>query len=134
MTPRRAFWEAVSTVAIASLFVWGILLYRVKPHLDEWPLYLLFFALPLFLVVPIYYRYRDGVKYSGKTRTPRYYLLGAIMYAVFFVGWIDFALRRHGWDRLGRFAIAFGFLLLCVDYLRRWMRARAALPPNDIHA
>ena len=62
MTRERALWEAVATVAIPSLIVWSVLLYVISANAraDEWPLYVIFIALPLPLVFPIYKRYLRG--------------------------------------------------------------------------
>jgi hypothetical protein len=47
---------------LPSLIIWGVLLYLVRANssAEEWPLYLIFVALPLPLIFPIYKRYLRG--------------------------------------------------------------------------
>ena len=56
MTRERGLWEAVATVAVPSLVVWSVLLFVIRANAtaDEWPLYVIFIALPLPLIFPIY--------------------------------------------------------------------------------
>ncbi len=83
MTPTRAFWEAFATVCIPSLVIWGLALCFVSPitRADEWPLWLMFFLLPLPLIYPVYKRYLKGTARAPALRTRRYHLMAAMSYA-----------------------------------------------------
>lgn len=131
MTPKRALWEALATVCVPSLVIWAVLLYFLRLQLDEWPLYLLFFALPLPLFFPIYNRYRTGVKYSGN-RTPRHHLTWAILAAVFSVTYVGYAFHRSSWDRALHLALAMIWIAVSADHFRRWAKTRASIPPDGI--
>ena len=82
MTRERALWEAVATVAVPSLIIWGVLLYFVRTNATaaEWPLYLIFVALPLPLIFPIYKRYLRGP--TAKAEKPRTLFIAAAAWAV----------------------------------------------------
>src|SRR5690348_2455176 len=95
MTRERAFWEAVATVAIPSLIIWGALLYVIRANAvaDEWPLYVIFMALPLPLVFPIYKRYLRGP--SVKVEKPGTLYIGAAASAVLGSAYVVSTLAHH---------------------------------------
>src|SRR4051812_8686834 len=96
MTPNRAFWEAVATVCIPILVVWGGLLYllRTNARPDEWPLYVIFIALPLPLIFPIYKRYLRGPS-TGRERSPKTHFVAGIASAALGSSYIGITLTRH---------------------------------------
>jgi len=126
MTPRRAFWEALATVGIPSLLIWGAILYSIRTNAnpDEWPLYLIFVGVPLLLFFPIYKRYKKGVRYGVESRTRGYHLKCAILYAALSVVFAVLALRvhRNRWDLIIDLMLAAGWLLTSADHIRRAVR------------
>ncbi len=72
MTPKRAFWEAVGTVAVPSLLIWVTVFYFFKAQStsDEWLLWAFLVVLPLPLVIPLYHRYLKGPQLSPNLKTP----------------------------------------------------------------
>jgi hypothetical protein len=130
MTPTSAFLEAVATVCIPTLVVWGLLLYSVRTNArpDEWPVYLIFFALPLPLIFPIYRRYlRSPV--VGQELRPRTYFVRAAATAVVGSAYIVSTLLRHMEtpDLVIKFFMGTGWLLVAGDNLRRAMRSKKTL-------
>jgi hypothetical protein len=127
MTPRRAFWEAVATVCIPTLAIWGVLLYLVRTNArqDEWPLYVIFIALPLPLVFPIYRRYLRG-PVADKERSPRIRFVTAAASAVLGVAYIVSTLHRHrdSSDLVIHLIMGTAWLLIAGDNLRRAMRSK----------
>jgi hypothetical protein len=127
MTPRRAFWEAVATVCIPTLAVWGVLLYLVRTNArsDEWPLYVIFIALPLPLIFPIYRRYLRG-PVAGKERSPRIRLFAAAASTVLGSAYIVSTLHRHRdtTDLVIHLVMGTAWLLIAGDNLRRAVRSK----------
>jgi hypothetical protein len=112
--------------------IWGVLLYFLRAHAspDEWPLYLIFVVLPFPLFFPVYNRYRKGIKYSAKDRTPRYHLTWAILSVGLSGLYVLDAFHRRSWDRMFYLAIAMMWLLFAADHFRRWAKARENLPDS----
>jgi hypothetical protein len=133
MTPKRALWEALATVCVPSVVIWGTLLHFARAQPDEWPIYLILFALPLPLIFPIYNRYRTGAKYGGN-RTPRHHLTWAILSAVFSAVCTGIAFHRTSADRTFYLIIAMTYVAGSVDHLRRWAKTRTSTPPDGIKA
>ena len=128
MTRELAFWEAVATVAIPSLIIWGVLLYVIRANAlaDEWPLYAIFIALPLPLIFPIYKRYLRGP--SVKLEKPRTLFIAAAASVVFGSANIVFTLIHHrdNSDLAFHLVIGVGWLLIGGEKLRRAVKARSS--------
>jgi hypothetical protein len=127
MTPRRALWEAVATVCIPTLAIWGVLLYLVRTNArsDEWPLYVIFVALPLPLIFPIYRRYLRG-PVVGRERSPRVRFVAAAASAVLGATYIVSTLHRHRdtSDLVIHLVMGIAWLVIAGDNLRRALRSR----------
>jgi uncharacterized membrane protein YhaH (DUF805 family) len=124
MTSRKAFWLTLATVGIPSVLIWGFLLYKVGPQVDEFPLYLLFILLPaLFLAPLVHRRYMNGP--VQKTLTRDAYLRQAIVTGCLAVIYTVLGLMdsHTGWRHLMRFASAVVCALGALDSLRRASRA-----------
>ena len=129
MTQERAFWEAVATVSIPSLIIWGVLLYVVRANAtaDEWPLYVIFIALPLPLIFPIYKRYLRGP--VAKLENPRTLFVWAAISAALGSAYVVSTLlrRRDNSDLVIHLVMGFAWLLIGGEKLRRALRARKNL-------
>lgn len=133
MSPQRALWEAVATVCIPIVLVWSVVLYLVREnaHPDEWPIYLIFIAIPLPLIYPIYKRHLKGED-QPKIRAPRYYFIASACFAC--LGSADVVLvfldHLRKWDAASKLVVGISWLALGGDYLRRGLSARkqGALP------
>jgi hypothetical protein len=129
MTRERALWEAVATVAIPSLIVWGVIFYVIRANAtaDEWPLYLIFVALPLPLIFPIYKRYLRGP--TEKVESPRVLFIAAAACAVLGSAYLVSTIVRHrdNSDLAVHLVMGLGWLLIGAAKLRRGMRARKNL-------
>jgi hypothetical protein len=130
MSPRRAFWEAVATVCIPTLAIWGVLFYvvRTSARSDEWPLHVIFIALPLPLIFPIYRRYLRGpsVRNDGSPKTN---FIAAIASAALGSSYVVSTLLHHR-DSSGlvlKLVIGIGWLLIAGEKFRRGIRARKSL-------
>ena len=125
MTRERALWEAVATVAIPSLIIWGVLFFvlRANARADEWPLYLIFLALPLPLIFPIYKRYLRGPK--ERVDVPGRCFFSAIICLAVSLAYVVFAIDRHRdkSDLVGHLIMGLAWLLIGADNLRRGMKA-----------
>jgi hypothetical protein len=130
MTPRQAFWEAVATVCIPTLAIWGVLLYLVRTNARsaEWPLYVIFIALPLPLIFPIYRRYLRG-PVAGKEGSPRIRFVTAAASAVLGSAYIVSTLLRHRdtSDLVIHLVMGIAWLLIAGENLRRAMRSKKDL-------
>lgn len=130
MTRERALWEAVATVAVPSLIIWGVLLYleRQNATAEEWPLWLIFVALPLPLIFPIYKRYLRGP--SVKAEKPRTLLIAAAASAVLGSAYVISAFfhPRDRYDLLSHLVIGIAWLGIGGEKLRRALRARTSVP------
>lgn len=130
MSPRRALWEAVATVCIPTLIIWGVLLYvvRTSARSDEWPLYVIFIALPLPLIYPIYKRYLRGptVRNEGKPRT---HFIAAIASAVLGFSYVVLTLLHHRdkSDLVLNLVMGTAWLLIAAEKIRRGIHARKSL-------
>jgi len=129
MTPRRAFWEATVTICVPTLVIWGALLYLIRARLswDDVPLLLIFIALPLPLIIPIYKRYLRGTS-TTKLRTPRFHYIFATLSAVLgSVYIIDTMLHhRNRIDLATKLIMGIAWILIGVDHVRRAAQARKA--------
>ncbi len=129
MTQERAFWEAVATVSIPSLIIWGVLLYVVRANAtaDEWLLYVIFIALPLPLIFPIYKRYLRGP--VAKLENPRTLFVLAVGSAALGSAYVISTLQRHrdNSDLFFHLVIGSGWLLIGGEKLRRALRVRKNL-------
>jgi hypothetical protein len=127
MTPRRAFWEAITTICVPILAVWGTILYLFRTRLswDEVPFLLIVIALPLPLIIPIYKRYLRGTS-TTKLRTPRFHYIFAIVSAVLGSAYIVSTVLRHRgrMDLVTDLIVGTGWLLIGIDHLRRAAQAR----------
>ena len=129
MTPRRALWEAVATVCIPPILIWGFLLYviRANARADEWPVYIVFVALPLPLIHPVYKRYLCGRR--ANEENPRALFITA--FGFFIVGALNIASGalslRDRWHTAYQLFLGILWLLLSAERLRRWTMVRRAL-------
>jgi hypothetical protein len=128
MTRERALWEAVATVCIPSATVWILAAFFLRKYasLEEWPIYLFFFALPLPLIFPIYRRYRLGVA-AVKLRSRRYHVGFAVLgfslaIAMAVETWLD---HRHRLDTVSQL-LGIGFWL--VTGFEQTLKARRMRP------
>jgi hypothetical protein len=130
MSPRRAFWEAVATVCIPTLVIWGVLLYFVRTNArsDEWPLYAVFIVLPLPLIFPVYKRYLRGPR-TPNGGTPRSQFIAATVSASLGFAYVIFTLAHHRdtGDLVFHVVLGIGWLLIGGERLRRGIRARKSL-------
>jgi len=127
MTPRRAFWEAVATVCIPTLVIWGVLLYlvRINARSDEWPLYVIFIVLPLPLIFPIYKRYLRGPKPQNEG-TPRTNFIAAIASAILGFSYVIFSSAHHRdrEDLVIHLVMGAAWLLIAGEKFRRGVKAK----------
>lgn len=135
MTPRRAFWEALATVLLPSVVIWGVLLcivYEQSPQPDQIGSYLLFFfffaLLPFPLAFPIYRRYRDGVsiQQQANLRTPGQQFVLAAVFAVAGVAYLIDAVsyHRNRWDLLFKVTMVVFWFLMAANHARSGVKAR----------
>ena len=130
MTRERALWEAIATVAIPTLLIWGVLLYVVRGNArsDEWPLYVIFLALPLPLIFPIYKRYLRG-PHATKLRTPRYHFLSATATGALGLAYVVFTWLHHrdNSDLVIHVIFGIGWFLIGVRHFQQGVEARRNL-------
>ena len=130
MTRERALWEAVATVAVPSLIIWGVLLSTVgtNARVDEWPLYLIFMALPLPLIFPIYKRYLRGP--TARAENPRSLFIASSALAVVGSGYIVSAFfhPRDRYQLLSHLVTGIAWLGIGGEKLRQALRARTSSP------
>lgn len=126
MNPRRAFWEAVATVCIPTLLIWGVLLYfiRTNARSDEWPLYVVFIVLPLPLIFPVYKRYLRGPR-TRNEGTPRSNFIAAGVSATLGFAYVFFTLWHHRdtEDLVFHVVLGIGWLVIGGERLRRGIKA-----------
>jgi|KBSMisStaDraftv2_1062788.scaffolds.fasta_scaffold289917_2 hypothetical protein len=131
MTPERALWQAVATVAIPTLIIWGVLLYALRENAnpDEWPLYIIFIALPLPLIFPIYKRYLRGP--SVRVEKPRTLFIAAAVSVALGSTYVGFSILHHrdNSDLAFHLAVGAGWLLIGGEKLRRALKARSNKSP-----
>jgi hypothetical protein len=61
LKPEQAFWQALATVGIPSVLVFGGIFYFFGIGADEWFVYVVFSGVPIVLLLPLVYRrYRKG--------------------------------------------------------------------------
>jgi len=128
MTPRRAFWDAFATVIIASMLVWGWIFYSLRGRLglESLPVFVFLMALSLFLVFPVYYRYRKGTPSERESGSSRLRVAAMTVFAVDSLLLFGSSIGQTGWRQTFHLLGALISLLLAVDYFRRWRRARAS--------
>ena len=128
MTPKRAFWDAFLTVLIASVLAWGWLFYLLRGRLglDSLPIFVFLMALSLFLVFPVYYRYRKGPQTEPESGSPGLRLAAMIIFAADSVLLFGSSMGETGWRQSFYLLGALFSLLLAADYFRRWRRTRAS--------
>jgi len=138
VTQRRAFWEAVLTVAGPSFLIWAaafaLLVARDPTDLGLVLLFLILFALPLPLIIPIYHRYLKGPQ-ARKPATPRqewlwticFVVLAALQFGVLFEE------HSHGWRLVFRLAMVVCWLMASVQHAKGALRARKDDPDSFIH-
>lgn len=126
MSPRRALWEAVATVGIPSLFIWGVLFYFLGKNSgsDERAFWIVFMVLPLPLIYPVYKRYLRGERIA-REESPRTHFIGAVIFAVLGFSYIISALHhRDKPDLIFNLSIGICWVLIACDRIRRGMKAR----------
>jgi hypothetical protein len=128
MTPKRAFRDAFVTVLIASILAWGWLFYLLRGRLglDSLPIFVFLMALSLFLVFPVYYRYRKGAPTEPDTGSPGLRLAAMIIFAADSVLLFGSSMGETGWRQTFYLLGALFSLLLAADYFRRWRKTRAS--------
>ena|SRR5258708_35033720 len=136
MTKRRAFWEALATVGIPTLLVWGGLGYffRVRLGVDGLLGISFFSLLPLLLFFPIYGRYKKGLPPGGRERTPKYYFVSGVAFILLAAAYVALALshNRDSLELASRVALALAWFAVGIDYLRRAKKLKANLSSGDI--
>jgi len=79
MTPERAFRKGFAAACIITVILWGVLFFGVRGYVpfSQWVFWLLFFLLPVFLLLSVYGygRYR----YALKPKTRRYHIANAAL-------------------------------------------------------
>lgn len=136
VTPKRAFWEAFSTVCVPSLAVWTVLAYllnstRKVSYAEGLPIYLFLFLLPCPLIFPTYRRYLRGPQLP-KARSRRFHVVCAILYGMVSIICIVAALtafRHHrGMGDWSPLAMAALWVSYCVDHFYRASKAGSVQP------
>lgn len=132
MTRERALWEAVATVAVPSLVVWSVLLFviRANARADEWPLYVIFMALPLPLIFLIYKRYLRAT--SATVEKPRTLFIAALAFAVLGSANVIGTLVHHrdNSDLALHLVIGVAWLLIGGEKFRRAVKAKSNGSPK----
>jgi len=132
MTRERGLWEAVATVAVPSLVVWSVLLFVIRANAtaDEWPLYVIFIALPLPLIFPIYKRYLRGA--SARVEKPRTLFIAGAAFAVLGSANIIGTLIHHrdNSDLAFHLVIGVAWLLFGGEKFRRAVKAKSNGSPK----
>jgi amino acid permease len=132
MTPRRAFWEAFATVCVPNVVIWSTLFYLVARNwqsdarLGLVDSFVLFAALPVPLIFPVYKHYRNGARTEGKSISRIANAILAILFAA--AGTITVALcilgavraRIANWGFLFGVAMAMMLFAVAVEYARRF--------------
>jgi hypothetical protein len=139
MTPRRAFWQAIATVALPSAVFWGVVfLYELNARTasEGWVSLLsvcvILFALPLPLAIPIYKRYRKGAHRVGRIKSPRYHVFLAALFGILSGGYaIDLLHARDRWQLLFKITLSVTMLLGCVTQIRYAIKAIKALARTE---
>jgi hypothetical protein len=112
----------VATLCVPPLVIWGTILYLFRTRLsaDELPFLLIFIALPLTLVRPIYKRYLQGTS-PIKLKTSRYHFICAALSAVLGLTSIVLTLLSHrdGRDLAVKLVSGMAWLVIGIDHLRR---------------
>jgi hypothetical protein len=126
MKPNRAFWDAFATVLIASVLAWGWLFYLLRGRVgaDSLPIFGFLVALSLFLVFPVYYRYRTGTRTESASGSAGLRIAAMTIFAVDSVLLFGNSLGETGWRQAFSLLGALFSLLLAADYFRRWRRTR----------
>jgi FtsH-binding integral membrane protein len=124
MDPQKALREAIVTVTVPSALVWGglAIMYRGNMATDEWPLWVLFFALPLPLIFPVYKRYRSERPAVSATRFTVFSMVADFLVSAIYI----FAAfqRWRPWDSQLQLFLAAVWFLLGLEYLSRVRRSR----------
>ena len=127
MNARRALWEAIATVGIPSLFIWGALFYFVGKNArsDEWPFWIVFLALPLPLIYPVYKRYLRGERITCEV-SPRRHFIAALLFAFVGLSYVVSATlnRRAKFDLIFDVGIGVCWVLIACDRVRRGVKAK----------
>ena len=120
MTPKRAFWEALGTVAVPSLVIWGSL-QRTQATSDERFVYLFLAALPLPLAIPLYHRYMRGPQASPNLKTPTVHWTLCVLWIGCGIAQCGAALfdRQSRWHLVSSLATAIIFIGLGAEQFRR---------------
>jgi hypothetical protein len=128
MTPKRAFWDAFVTVLIASILAWGWLFYLLRGRLglDSLPIFVFLIALSLFLVFPVFYRYRKGPPTEPDGGSPGLRMAAMIIFAADSVLLFGSAMGETAWRQTFYLLGALFSLLLAADYFRRWRKTRVS--------
>ena len=128
MNPKRAFWDAFATVLVASVLAWGWLFYLLRGRVghESVPIFVFLAALSLFLVFPVYYRYRKGTPSEPESGSPGLRIAAMTIFAVDSVVLFGSSMGETGWRQAFTLLGALLSLLLAADYFRRWRRTRAS--------
>lgn len=128
MNSNKALWQAIATVCIPSLLFWTIVALLVHRGilLEEWPVYLLLFAIPLPLIYPVYRRYKRGPSSSTSTYSPRQHRNIAFLYALLAIVYIAIGgvPRRFGWHRFYLAGLAIVWAGLATIQIYRAVQAK----------
>lgn len=135
MEANKALWQAVATVCIPSLLFWTIVALLVHRGilLEEWPVYLLLFAIPLPLIYPVYRRYKRGASTSTPTYSPQQHRNIAFLYALLAIAYIAIGgvPRRFGWHRFYLAGLAIVWVGLATIQIYRAVQAKRSASAED---
>ncbi len=135
MNAKKALWQAIATVCIPNLIFWTIVVLLVHrgAGFEEWPIYLLFFAIPLPLIYPVYRRYKAGLSGSASTYSPRQHRNIAFLYALLAIAYmaIGGVPRRFGWHRFYLAGLAIVWVGLATIQIYRAVQAKRSVSAED---
>ena len=134
MNAKKALLQAIATVCIPNLIFWTIVVLLVHrgAGFEEWPIYLLFFAIPLPLIYPVYRRYRGSVS-AASTYSPRQHRNIAFLYALLAIAYmaIGGVPRRFGWHRFYLAGLAIVWVGLATIQIYRAVQAKRSASAED---
>jgi uncharacterized membrane protein YhdT len=135
MNANKALWQAIATVCIPNLIFWIVvaLLVHRGTAFEDWPLYLLFFAIPLPLIYPVYRRYKRSPSAATSTYSPRQHRNIALLYALLAIAYITIGglPRRFGWHRFYLVGLAIVWIGLATIQIYRAIQAKRSASAED---
>lgn len=135
MNAHKALWQAIATVCIPNLIFWIIVAVLVPrgTGFEQWPLYLLLFAIPLPLIYPVYRRYKQGSSTATSNYSPQQHRNIAFLYALLAIAYmvIGGVPRRFGWHRFYLAGLAIVWVGLATIQVYRAIQARRSAAAED---